>query len=68
MSDYIKLILLGVVAVIAAIAANYGRDLAYTVNMAIVMVFAASFFIYYLRRTDEPQAGVEPSAGMGAAL
>ena len=45
MSDYIKLIVLGVIAVIAAIAANYGRDLAYTVNMAIVMLYAASFFI-----------------------
>ncbi|HMR37729.1 MAG TPA: cbb3-type cytochrome c oxidase subunit I, partial [Paracoccus sp. (in: a-proteobacteria)] len=59
MSDYIKLIVLGVITVLAAIAANYGRDLAYTVNMAIVMLFAASFFIYFLRHADEPAHAVD---------
>ncbi|MFV0293676.1 MAG: cytochrome-c oxidase, cbb3-type subunit I [Paracoccus sp. (in: a-proteobacteria)] len=58
MSDYIKLIVLGVIAVLAAIAANYGRDLAYTANMLIVMLFAVSFFIYFLRHTDEPHPAV----------
>ena len=35
---YARLALLGLVALFAAIAANWGRDLAYSVHAAIIMV------------------------------
>jgi cytochrome c oxidase cbb3-type subunit I len=38
MWDYVKLVVLGLVAVFAAIAANYARDLAYLVNALVVML------------------------------
>ena len=41
MGNYVKLILLGVVAVVAAIAVNWGRDLAYQVHAFLIMVIAA---------------------------
>ena len=55
MIDTFKLIALGLTAVAAAIAANYGRDLAYTVNMVEVMLFAGIFFVLTLRRVGEPR-------------
>ncbi|MFZ5709955.1 MAG: cytochrome-c oxidase, cbb3-type subunit I [Pseudomonadota bacterium] len=53
MWDYIKLIVLGAVAVLAAIAANYARDVAYMVNALEVMAAAAIAFVWVLRQTDE---------------
>ncbi|MFM2356625.1 MAG: cytochrome-c oxidase, cbb3-type subunit, partial [Pseudomonadota bacterium] len=55
MWDYIKLIALGAVAVLAAIAANYAHDLAYMVNALTVMLAAALTFVWQLRRIDEPK-------------
>ena len=55
MWDYAKLIALGVVAVLAAIAANYARDLAYLVNAIEVMLAAAITFIVVLRGVGEPK-------------
>ena len=49
MWDYIKLIALGAVAVLAAYAANYARDLAYQVNMIVVLLAAGLTFAYTLR-------------------
>ena len=49
MWDYIKLIALGAVAVLAAIAANYARDLAYMVNALTVMLAASVTFLWVLR-------------------
>ncbi len=53
MWDYVKLGVLGLVAILAAFAANYAHDLPYLVNMLVVMVAAAITFIWVLRRTDE---------------
>jgi len=53
MWDYIKLALLGAVAVLAAIAANYARDLAYMVNALTVMIAAALTFLWVLRTMGE---------------
>ena len=52
MLDTIKLIALGTIAVLAAIAANYARpdDPAYLVNALIVMLAAAVMFIRVLRQ------------------
>ena len=62
MSNYIKLIALGLVTLFAMIGTNYARDLAYQVHAIIVMIVAGGLFLYTLRRTDEPKvaaAGLE---------
>ena len=61
MWDYLKLIVLGLVALFAAIAANYGRDIAYVVHAIIVMLVAGGLFLWILRRIDEPKP--VPDAG-----
>ena len=53
MLDYVKLLILGLVAVCAAIAANYARDAAYLVHALLIMSAAAITFVYVLRRTGE---------------
>jgi cytochrome c oxidase cbb3-type subunit I len=53
MWDYLKLIVLGGIALLAAIAANYAHDLAYMVNALTVMLAAAITFIWVLRHMDE---------------
>ncbi|MGD9919291.1 MAG: cytochrome-c oxidase, cbb3-type subunit I [Paenirhodobacter sp.] len=55
MWDYIKLIALGLVAVLAAIAANYARDLPYMVNAIEIMLAAALAFIWVLRTMGGPK-------------
>ena len=59
MWDYVKLVALGVVAVCAAIAANYARDEAYFVNALIVLAAAVVAFIYCLRHFGEEQEAPE---------
>jgi cytochrome c oxidase cbb3-type subunit 1 len=54
MSNYIKLIVLGLITLFAMMAINFGRDLAYQVHAVIVMLVAGGMFIWTLRRTDEP--------------
>ena len=53
MWDYVKLIALGAIAVLAAIAANYARDLAYMVNAIEVMLVSAIAFVVVLRGTGD---------------
>ena len=53
MWDYIKLAALGAIAVLAAIAANYARDLPYMVNALTVMLAAALAFVWVLRGAGE---------------
>jgi cytochrome c oxidase cbb3-type subunit 1 len=53
MWDYVKLIVLGVVAVCAAIATNYARDLAFMVNAIELMLVAAIAFVVVLRGAGE---------------
>jgi cytochrome c oxidase cbb3-type subunit 1 len=54
MWDYIKLIALGLIVVLAAMAANYARDLPYMVNALVVMLAAAATFVWQLRHVGEP--------------
>ena len=54
MLNYIKLIVLGGVALFALIAANYARDVAYMVNALTIFLIAAGLFLWTLRNTDEP--------------
>ena len=53
MWDYIKLVALGAIAVLAAIAANYAHDLAYMVNALTIMLAAAMAFVWTLRGAEE---------------
>jgi cytochrome c oxidase cbb3-type subunit 1 len=55
MWDYVKLVVLGLIALGAAVAANYARDLAYQVNAIEVTIFAAVAFIVVLRGMYEPK-------------
>jgi len=54
MTNYIKLTVLGVITLLALIAANYARDLAYLVNALTVAIAAGGLFLWVLRHTDEP--------------
>jgi cytochrome c oxidase cbb3-type subunit I len=60
MWEYIKLAVLGLIAVLAAIAANYAHDIAYMVNALTVMLAAAVTFIWALRRTGNAQPALDP--------
>ena len=53
MWDYVKLIVLAGVGLLAAIAANYARDLPYMANAIEVAIAAAITFIYVLRHVGE---------------
>ncbi|MCB5409619.1 cytochrome-c oxidase, cbb3-type subunit I [Pseudogemmobacter faecipullorum] len=54
MWDYLKLIVLGMIAVLAAIAANYARDPAYLANAITIALAAVITFVVVLRRVGEP--------------
>ena len=64
MWNYVKPILLGVIALAAAIAANLARDPAYMVNALVVMLVAAGMFVWTLRRMDEPVRAADTSQYM----
>ncbi|MBV1897060.1 MAG: cbb3-type cytochrome c oxidase subunit I, partial [Rhodobacteraceae bacterium] len=55
MSNYVKLVVLGLVMLFAMIGINFARDIAYQVHAIIVMLVAGGLFIWVLRRTDEPE-------------
>ncbi|MEM9229337.1 MAG: cytochrome-c oxidase, cbb3-type subunit I [Pseudomonadota bacterium] len=62
MAATLKLVVLGLITVLAAIAANFGHDLAYQVHAIIIMLVAAGMFIYVLRSVGEPEpVAVTPS-------
>ncbi|AVO37912.1 cytochrome-c oxidase, cbb3-type subunit I [Pukyongiella litopenaei] len=58
MSNYIKLIALGLVAIFAMMAINFARDPGYMVNAIVILIVAVFMFIRVLRRTDEPETPV----------
>ena len=45
MSNYIKLIVLGLITLFAMIATNYARDAAYMVHAIIIMLVAGGMFL-----------------------
>ena len=59
MWDYLKLAGLGLVAVLAAIAANYAHDLAYQVNAITVMLAASIAFLWVVRSAGDPKPNVQ---------
>ena len=54
MLDYLKLVALGLAVLLAAIGANFARDLAYLVHMFMIMAVAGGLFVWYLRQFGEP--------------
>ena len=54
--DYVKLIVLGIVALLAAVAANWAHDLAYQVHAILIMLIAGGLFLWQVRQIDEPKA------------
>ena len=54
MSNYIKLIALGLVTLIALMGINYARDLAYMVHAMIIALVAGGLFLHILRNMEEP--------------
>ena len=61
MLNYIKLIVLGLIVLIAMMGASFARDLAYQVHMILIMLIAGGLFLWTLRRTDEPYSPVDVS-------
>jgi cytochrome c oxidase cbb3-type subunit 1 len=59
MWDYLKLAGLGLVAVLAAIAANYAHDLAYQVNAITVMLAAGIAFLWVVRTAGDPKPDLQ---------
>ncbi len=59
MWDYIKLIVVGAVIVLAAIAASHARDLAYMVNALTIMLAAAGLFIWTMRGLGDPKPSAD---------
>ncbi|MFN3844377.1 MAG: cytochrome-c oxidase, cbb3-type subunit I [Paracoccaceae bacterium] len=53
MWDYLKLVVLGLIAVGAAISANYARDVAYLVNSVTIMLAAGITFLVVVRGAGE---------------
>ena len=68
MWDYVKLILLGLVALVAAIAADWGHDLAYKLHAALIMLIAGGMFIWQLRQIGETRAVVDDTGYMDGVI
>ncbi|MCA8868474.1 MAG: cytochrome-c oxidase, cbb3-type subunit I [Rhodobacteraceae bacterium] len=54
MLDYFKLIVLAIVTLLAAMAANFAHDTAYQIHAIIVVLVSLGLFIYTLRHTNDP--------------
>ena len=66
--NYIKLAILGVIALLAALAASRAHDVAYQVHALLIMAISAAMFVWVLRRTDEPQTPVDTSGYMDGVI
>ena len=55
-----KLIALGLITLLAAMAANYGRDLAYQLHAILILAIAGGMFVWTLRQVDEPVKQANP--------
>ncbi|MEL6169223.1 MAG: cytochrome-c oxidase, cbb3-type subunit I [Pseudomonadota bacterium] len=64
MWDTFKLIILGLIALSAAIAADWGHDLAYQVHAFIIMLVAAGLFVWQMRQIGKPAAVLDTTGYM----
>ncbi|MCC5974506.1 MAG: cbb3-type cytochrome c oxidase subunit I, partial [Rubellimicrobium sp.] len=56
MWNWIKIVVYGLVALFAAVAANWARDVGYQVHALLFMLIAGALFIWEIRRLDEPRS------------
>jgi cytochrome c oxidase cbb3-type subunit 1 len=68
MSNYIKLVILGFIALFAALAANWARDLAYQVHAIIILLVSGGMFLWVLRRTEEPVIPADQTSYMDGVV
>ncbi len=68
MWDYLKLAVLGVIVVLAAIAANFARDIAYLVHVVLILVTAGGLFLWQIRRIGEPAPVHNPNEYMDGVV
>lgn len=68
MWNAVKLVVLGLVVLFAAIAANFGRDLAYQIHAIIVLAVAGGMFVWTLRRVGEPRVTVPANEYMDGVI
>ena len=61
--NYLKLVILALVPLIAAMGASWARDIAYQVHALIIMSIAGGMFLWVLRHTDEPERPRPMSTG-----
>ncbi|MCF6234427.1 MAG: cytochrome-c oxidase, cbb3-type subunit I [Rhodobacteraceae bacterium] len=62
MSNYLKLITFGLIALFAMMAINFARDIGFMVHGIIVLLVAAGMFMYTLRQTEASAfAGANPN-------
>ncbi len=54
MLNYLKLIVLAIITLLAALVANNAHDLAYQIHAIIIVLVAGGLFIYTLRHTNDP--------------
>jgi len=59
MINYLKLIVLAIVTLFAAMAANFAHDFAYQLHAILIVLIAGGLFIYTLRHTNDPPKPVE---------
>ena len=63
MTNAVKLIALAFAIILLAIAASYGRDIAYQVHALLFMALAAWMFVRTLQRTGEPVRRISSPTG-----
>ncbi|MGL5008354.1 MAG: cytochrome-c oxidase, cbb3-type subunit I, partial [Paracoccaceae bacterium] len=56
MLDAVKLIVLGLIMLIAGLAAHFARDVAYEANALTIVLAAGVTFLWVLRQTGEVRA------------
>ena len=66
--NYVKLLVLSIVILFAAMGINFARDLAYQVHATLILFIAAGMFIWVLRRTDEPVVQVDANGYMDGVV
>ncbi|MDN5567296.1 MAG: cbb3-type cytochrome c oxidase subunit I, partial [Paracoccus sp. (in: a-proteobacteria)] len=66
--QFTRIAILALITLLAAIAADLGRDLAYSVHATIVMLIAGGLCLWQLRRIDEPRALPVPGTYMDGPI
>ena len=68
MLNYFKLVALGIIMLLAAIAANFARDLAYQIHAILILLVSFGTFVWVLRNTDEAPVKVDKNGYMDGVI